>query len=245
MRNVRNIDIMTESEIINKRIRSGNIAHAYIIEHRDESRLEKFAEDFIDALGVEIADVYYAEKSGKKDYLAEDVEAMIARLSLNPYGDRNMGIVRKADDINPVGQNKLLKTLEEPSPGTVILLLCCNRYNLLQTVRSRCVFIPLPETDNEAERESTERIYGDERISKGVKLICEKNPFHKFRDYLEKEVTDQTTAQLLLDEIERSCGDSVFAVRQAETARMDMIQGMGYKHALKRLFLEFEQIRRN
>ena len=39
--------------------------------------------------------------------------------------------------------NALLKTLEEPTPGTVIILLSENRENLLDTIKSRCIFYRL------------------------------------------------------------------------------------------------------
>jgi DNA polymerase-3 subunit delta' len=44
-------------------------------------------------------------------------------------------------------QNSMLKTLEEPPPGTVIILVTCAEELLLPTIRSRCqriVFTPLP-----------------------------------------------------------------------------------------------------
>ena len=43
-----------------------------------------------------------------------------------------------ADDMNENAQNALLKTLEEPYPNTLILLLCENVGHLLPTVLSRC-----------------------------------------------------------------------------------------------------------
>jgi DNA polymerase-3 subunit delta' len=40
-------------------------------------------------------------------------------------------------------QNALLKTLEEPPPGTVLILACEAEERLLPTVRSRCARIAL------------------------------------------------------------------------------------------------------
>ena len=52
------------------------------------------------------------------------------RLSKKPYyGDRNIAIIKDADTMTAKAQNRLLKTLEEPHPGTVIILLSKNILN--------------------------------------------------------------------------------------------------------------------
>lgn len=56
-------------------------------------------------------------------------------------------IVDEAELIDPRGQNALLKTLEEPAPGRVIILITSQPERLLPTIRSRCqiaTFGPLP-----------------------------------------------------------------------------------------------------
>jgi DNA polymerase-3 subunit delta' len=49
--------------------------------------------------------------------------------------------------MQPAAQNKLLKTLEEPPPATVLLLVAVHPAQLLQTVRSRCLKLLLGEVD--------------------------------------------------------------------------------------------------
>ncbi len=53
-------------------------------------------------------------------------------------GGRKVFIVDEAELINPTGQNLLLKTLEEPPEGTIIILVTAGEDRLLPTVRSRC-----------------------------------------------------------------------------------------------------------
>ncbi|WP_428388626.1 ATP-binding protein [Mucisphaera sp.] len=63
-------------------------------------------------------------------------------------GQRKAFIVDEAELLNPTGQNTLLKTLEEPPDGTMIILVTSSEDQLLPTIRSRCQripFIPLPE----------------------------------------------------------------------------------------------------
>ena len=62
-------------------------------------------------------------------------------------------IVDEAELLNAAGQNAILKTLEEPPPGTVFILVTPREDRLLPTIRSRCqrvAFGPLAEPDVEA-----------------------------------------------------------------------------------------------
>lgn len=63
-------------------------------------------------------------------------------------GESKVFIVDEAELIDLTGQNVLLKTLEEPPPGTYIILITSNEDRLLPTIRSRCqrvAFTPLDE----------------------------------------------------------------------------------------------------
>lgn len=53
-------------------------------------------------------------------------------------GGRRVVIIERAEKMNPAAQNALLKTLEEPLPGTVFLLLSESPELLLPTIVSRC-----------------------------------------------------------------------------------------------------------
>ena len=75
-------------------------------------------------------------------------EALHAR---TPYrGVRRVFIIDEAELLNPQGQNALLKTLEEPSPRTVIMLVTTRDERLLPTVRSRCRRVPFRNLDAES-----------------------------------------------------------------------------------------------
>ena len=57
-------------------------------------------------------------------------------------------IVDEAELLNPTGQNLLLKTLEEPPPGTFLILITSSEDRLLPTIRSRShrvAFTELPD----------------------------------------------------------------------------------------------------
>lgn len=221
---------MTENSFVNKSISEGNIAHAYIVECADAERLERFAADFIEAVGAHAADVYYMEQTGKTAYRVEDASGMLERLAMRPYGDRIIAVVRNADALSEVVQNKLLKTLEEPFPGTVILLLVSSRSALIETVRSRCVPIRLSEYD--APADGTGKKYEE-----AADLLL-RGEFHRYRNYVEKEIKAREEALMLLDSLETASAESVRQVKLIEMTRMDIMRGMGHKQALKRLYLE-------
>ncbi|MFU8849046.1 MAG: DNA polymerase III subunit gamma/tau [Opitutales bacterium] len=59
-------------------------------------------------------------------------------------GGRKVGIVFDADRMNPASANAFLKTLEEPPAGTTLFLLTTRPYDLLDTIRSRCLNFRVP-----------------------------------------------------------------------------------------------------
>jgi DNA polymerase III subunit delta' len=76
-------------------------------------------------------------------------EALIGPANLRAsLGGGKVFIVDEAELLNPAGQNAMLKTLEEPPPGTTIILVTGHEDRLLPTIRSRCMrvaFSPLPD----------------------------------------------------------------------------------------------------
>ncbi len=59
-------------------------------------------------------------------------------------GGRRVVIVDSADEMNVNAANALLKSLEEPPPRTIFLLISHAPGRLLPTIRSRCRMLPLP-----------------------------------------------------------------------------------------------------
>lgn len=78
-------------------------------------------------------------------------EGLCHDLSLAPLpGSRKVAIVNDADAMNEEGANSFLKTLEEPPPRAVLILIASNLDAILPTIRSRCQlvrFSPLAKSD--------------------------------------------------------------------------------------------------
>jgi DNA polymerase-3 subunit delta' len=69
----------------------------------------------------------------------EQVRDVVDRAAYRPFeGRRRVVIVDRADALVPAAQNALLKTLEEPPPSSIFILVSSRPDMLLPTVRSRC-----------------------------------------------------------------------------------------------------------
>ncbi len=64
------------------------------------------------------------------------LDAPVARTAYLGHG--KVFLIDEAELLDTVGQNALLKTLEEPPPGTYIILVTTREDRLLPTIRSRC-----------------------------------------------------------------------------------------------------------
>jgi DNA polymerase-3 subunit delta' len=80
------------------------------------------------------------ELGSKHEITVDQVRrGLIPALGVRAMGGRGRTvIIDGADEMNEAAQNALLKTLEEPPPGTLLLLLAAHADALLDTVRSRC-----------------------------------------------------------------------------------------------------------
>lgn len=89
--------------------------------------------------GVHV-DVVALEPDDKASIKIDGVRDLVARIGFRPFeGRRRFVLLREADALEPQAQNALLKSLEEPPPGTSFVLTTAVPGLLLPTVRSRCM----------------------------------------------------------------------------------------------------------
>lgn len=100
-------------------------------------------DDWYDFLGIE----------NKQGLIREmDADAVVSTLGLKAYeGGWRIMVVWMAERMNESFANKLLKTLEEPLPGTLILLLAESDERLLPTIKSRVQTIKVKREGLEVE----------------------------------------------------------------------------------------------
>ncbi len=92
------------------------------------------------------------EKGKEKTEIPVDgVRELSSFFSLRPaMGGWRVAIIDAVDELNRSGANAILKTLEEPPPRAVILLVSHGERPLLPTIRSRCRIVRLDALRGEA-----------------------------------------------------------------------------------------------
>lgn len=92
-----------------------------------------------------------ARPEDKQDLPIKVIRDLCLDLGLKPmYGKRRVAIVDDADDLTDEAANAFLKTLEEPPPGSVLILIGTSAEIQLETIVSRCRvvrFDPLAESE--------------------------------------------------------------------------------------------------
>ncbi len=75
----------------------------------------------------------------RSEIVVDQIRDLSARLAMNSqFGGWQIACIDPADAMNPAAANALLKTLEEPSARTLLVLLADAPWRLPQTIRSRC-----------------------------------------------------------------------------------------------------------
>ncbi|WP_295681534.1 hypothetical protein [uncultured Nevskia sp.] len=78
-------------------------------------------------------------EEGKRDIPISAVRELSEKLTITQYDGRaKVAIIDPADSLNVNGVNALLKTIEEPTPGSHLLLVSSRPQALAPTLRSRC-----------------------------------------------------------------------------------------------------------
>lgn len=75
----------------------------------------------------------------RSDIVVDQIRDLSARLAMaSQFGGWQVACIDPADAMNTAAANALLKTLEEPSPNTLLLLVADAPWRMPQTIRSRC-----------------------------------------------------------------------------------------------------------
>lgn len=148
-------------------------------------------------------DVHFFAPEGAAAYLVEQIREIVADVALAPIqAKRKIYILDRVDLMNVNAANAFLKTLEEPPPGVVFILLGRTRKSVLPTIASRCQTVPfrhIPPTeaagivsqntgaDAELARQAIEACSGS--ITSAIGFIREKgNARIRFRQELLREL---------------------------------------------------------
>ncbi len=152
-------------------LETNQVSHAYMVEGERHTGKMMLAEAFAASLlcekkGIEPCgqclscrqaashnnpDIRYITHEKPNLISVNDIREQLNKdVYMRPYaGTHKIYIIDEAEKMNEAAQNALLKTIEEPPDYVVIILLSANRENFLDTVRSRCVILPIRPVKDE------------------------------------------------------------------------------------------------
>ena len=93
--------------------------------------------------------LYLAPEEEGKAIKVDEIRGLCNEFSLtSQFGGYKVAVIANADSMNINASNSLLKTLEEPTPNSVLILETSNPHRLPITIRSRCqnINFQTPET---------------------------------------------------------------------------------------------------
>lgn len=146
---------------------SGRLAHAYVIVGSPSGNALHFAESFLKLLYCEAdekpcntcnncrlvashkhVDTLWIEPQSKaRQIKAEEIRDLVKRMAQTSFGGGwKAGVLLSAECMNASSANALLKTLEEPPPKSLLLLVTDSPQSLLPTIVSRCQKIVLSDS---------------------------------------------------------------------------------------------------
>lgn len=256
-------------------VKENRVAHAYLIEGDNNVNKMEFAKEFAKALlcrekpgeGCDhcatcrkidddnYEDIYMIEpvwndKKTKCSIKTAAVKELLSDLKARPTGgDRNIAIINGGDNMVIEAQNKFLKTLEEPNPGTVIMILSENRDNLLPTINSRCITYRLIDFEG-SDRNEMVAFAGEI-----AEMIGNRDFFYDIVKKLDSKIGDSREAEAFLDGLENVFGDMLIngsdtfgrerisnGVSYIEDSRRELRGNVIYKYSIRNLILKLEEI---
>jgi len=135
------------AEMLEKNYETDKLSHAYLFEGPEHIGKRTLALKFCELVlnnskknVLENPDLMVLSPSDSdKQITVEKIRELEKVLGLYPYCSKyKIAIIEQAEKMNKAAANALLKTLEEPSKTTILILLSSNSKNMLDTIKSRC-----------------------------------------------------------------------------------------------------------
>jgi DNA polymerase-3 subunit delta' len=159
-------------QLLQRSLERGRLAHAYLFTGQDIDELEALATALAKVLnclerstvaGIDSCDkcsqcrkiemqahpdVHYVRPESKTRVITVDqLRDVLQEIYLKPNeASHKVFIIVAADRMNEKAANAFLKTLEEPPPNSILILLTAEPQRLLDTILSRCLRLNFPGT---------------------------------------------------------------------------------------------------
>ena len=148
------MDVETAVEYLEGSRERGRLGHAYLVSGGDVAQRASLGLMVLRELaGISAGSLEQAEGSravivspgsASRRIVVDQIRKQVEpRLQAASGGQLKVAIIQEADRLVQEASNAFLKTLEEPPPDCLILLLTGFPEQLLETVRSRCIRLPL------------------------------------------------------------------------------------------------------
>ena len=183
-------------QLIYKEIKNNRVSHAYLVETNDFLEIDKFINIFVKMLlckdnnynddcskcsicnlidNLNYPDLKIIDTDGafiKKEQLMEVRDAFKSK---SISGNIQIYVIKDASRLNASSGNTMLKFLEEPSNNIIAILLTKSRYNVMETILSRCQIFSLTSDIN---------VSFDDKFYKLLETLIESKGFLAFNEIL-------------------------------------------------------------
>ena len=201
-------------EVANRYIENNKISHAYLIELND---YEKDFSDILDFVKMILCncshedlqkdnsnicnlvdtgnypDLKIVEPDGQWIKKNQLVEVMDEFQNKSFFNNRCIYIIKEAEKLNSSSANTILKFLEEPQDEIMAILLTKNRFQVIETILSRCQIMTLSNCEN------LEISFECKELLKAI--FAEENLFTNYQNIVLNIMKDKNDAKRILNEI--------------------------------------------
>lgn len=176
----------TAYKIISTEKKNGALSHAYLVVCADKYALKTYLKELAKVIEFQgddgdgriaglidknaYVDCTFYPLTGER-IMTADVDDLVSKTYIRPLENKTrLFVLCGAENATPAAQNKLLKTLEEPPKGVVILIGALRESGLLSTVLSRVKKIDVPPLSSEKIRSVlSERCKDKDRLETAIR----------------------------------------------------------------------------
>lgn len=176
----------TAYKIISTEKKNGALSHAYLVVCADKYALKTYLKELAKVIELQgddgdgriaglidknaYVDCTFYPLTGER-IMTADVDDLVSKTYIRPLENKTrLFVLCGAENATPAAQNKLLKTLEDPPKGVVILIGALRESGLLSTVLSRVKKIDVPPLSSEKIRSVlSERCKDKDRLETAIR----------------------------------------------------------------------------
>lgn len=195
-------------DIIDNQVLTKRLSHAYMIESNNYYQTNVLVKELCKRIinssdskvnylidNDEYPDIRYIYPDGDYIKKAQLLSVIKDFSETSMLGDKKIYVINQAEKLNDSSANTILKFLEEPVAGVFAILVCNSRYNVINTILSRCQILYLKAVDCDNISNQSENI---ERIANI--LLLGKGAFEYYVD-LQIFFVDRKTSINILQEL--------------------------------------------